>query len=285
MSRRVRIALSLALLVGFLAGCAGPATSPVQVVSYLPLNDAQPGRATEFAFFVRSESVFKEEFPVRIVGLPGGWGFNPENATISIPGQTTTSLIVRITPGPNATLGPQSLGILVGETKADVVVNVRDLGKEPARAGVGAQVHYVLWYDNGTIIETNHAAVREQPGVRFADFGNTTPDYRPLKVYVGGARGTPPPEPYNSTGCDSASDAPPCYHPVIPGFDARLRNVGTGQGMVADETLAVRVPKEQAYTYAGNEKHLLYGENLNFLIRIVSVDVLSVRSCPLPVCP
>lgn len=285
MSTRVRLALLLALTVALVAGCAAPATSPVKVVSFLPLNDAQPGRATEFAFYLESTSVFKEEFPVRIAGLPSGWGFAPENESVSLPGQKTSSLIVRITPGPNATFGPQAMSVLVGESKADIVVNVRELGKEPARAGVGVQVEYVLWYDNGTLIETNHAAVKEQPGVVFADFGNSTPDYRPLKVYVGGQRGTPPPEPYNSTGCDSASDEPPCYHPVIPGFDARLRNAGSGQGMVAGETLAVRVPKEQAYTYAGNEQHLLYGENLNFLIRIVSIDIFPVRTCALPVCP
>jgi len=104
--------------------------------------------------------------------------------------------------------------------------------------------------------------------------GNDTSNDRPLKVYVGGQRGTPPPEPYNSTG----------YLPVIPGFDARLRDAGDGSGMVAGETLAVRVPKEQAYTIPGNEAHVLYGEDLNFLVRIVTVDVLAARTCDLPVC-
>jgi len=140
----------------------------------------------------------------------------------------------------------------------------------------------VLWYDNGTIIETNEKTARDQPGLAFVP-SNDTPDFTPLKVYVGGQRGTAPPEPYNSTGC-AGDEKPPCYHPVIPGFDARLRDAGDGQGMVAGETLAVRIPAAQAYTYKGNEAHPLYGANLNFLIRIVSVDEYNVKSCTLPVC-
>ena len=275
-------ALALAALLA--AGCLGSSSSPVKVAAYWPLNDAQPERGTEFAFFVESTSAFKQDLAVRAADLPQGWGFEPESASLSIPGFKTTSLIVRFTPGPNASYGPRTIGVLVGDTRADVVVDVRDLQREPARAGVGAQVYYALWHDNGTLIESNDPVARDRPGLAWARLGNETPDYRPLKVYVGGQRGTPPPEPYNSTGCEGG-DPPPCYHPVIPGFDARLRDAGRGQGMVGGETLAGRVPKEQAYTYAGNEKHPLYGENLNFLIRVLSVDVYNVRSCDLPVCP
>jgi hypothetical protein len=268
-------------LGGSVVGCFGPATSPVKVVPYAKLNDAQPGRGTEFAFYVASTLAFKQTLPVRIADKPQNWTFESETKDITVLGSRSTSLLVRITPDRNATFGPHAVGILVGDTRADVVVNVKDLGKEPLRAGVGAQVGYVLWYDNGTLVETNEKVVADQAGLAWARLDNSTPDYTPLKIYVGGHRGTAPPEPYNSSGCDTA----PCYHPVISGFDRRLRDAGDGSGMVAGETLAVRVNASDAYTYPGNEKHPLYGQNLNFLIRVVSVDVLTARSCTLPVCP
>ncbi|MFA5862682.1 MAG: hypothetical protein WDA16_13410 [Candidatus Thermoplasmatota archaeon] len=271
--------LAIALLA--IGGCFGPKTSPIAVHAYLPLSDAQPGRGTEFAFFLKSESPFKQDLSITASDLPKGWVFEPETTSLDIGGDKTTSLIVRITPHKNATYGPQTLGVMVGDTRSEITVNVRDLGREPLRSGIGTTLTYVLWYDNGTAIETNEHVAADQAGLVFAP-SNDARDYTPLKVYVGGTRGTPPPEPYNSTGCDGSP--PPCYHPVITGFDARLRDTGNGQGMVQGETLAVRIPKEQAYGYAGNDAHPLFNENLNFLIRIVSVDIYNAKSCALPVC-
>lgn len=272
---RPALLLVLALAAPALAGCLAASTSPVEVAPFLPWNDAQPGRGTEFAFQLRSTSAFRQELPVSIEGMPEGWAFEPETQRVDLAGRAGGSLVARITPDDNATYGPHAMRVRVGDTGAEVIVNVKDLGGERLRAGVGTQLHYVLWYANGTLASTNDPVARDRPqlGPAVLDDGNGT--YEPLKVYVGGTRGTPPPEPYNGTG----------YRPVIPGFDARLRDAGDGRGMVAGETLAVRVPKEKAYTVPGNEKHALYGEDLAFLIRIVSVDVLETRACDLPVCP
>jgi len=262
------------------AGCLGAATSPVEVEAYLPLNDAQPGRATQFAFFVHSTSVFKETFDISVSGLPNNWTFSPETANLTLNGGATTSLIVAITPAADAAYGPQNVEVRVGETRARITLNVKDLGTQPLRAGIGTQLHYVLWWDNGTLASTNDPAALERRliGPPVLDDDNTT-SWPPLKVYVGGQRGQDPPEPYSSTG----------YVPVIKGFDARLQHAGesqTGAGMIAGETLAVRVAPGDGYTNAGNEEHALYGDALNFLIRIVSVDELTPAPCTLPdVCP
>ena len=241
---------------------------------YYVINDAQPGRETEFAFFLRSTSPFKQDLDVTFDG-PEGWTFESESQNVSLRGRATGSLIVGITPDRNATHEPRQVGVFVGDTRVDVIVNVRDLGREPLRSGMGTQLYYVLWYANGTLASTNDPALRNRPALGDALLdGNDTSFDEPLKVYVGGQRGVPPPEPYNGTG----------YSPVIAGFDARLRNAGDGSGMVAGETLAVRIPKEQAYTVEGNEDHVLYGEDLTFLIRIVTVDILVTRTCDLPVC-
>ncbi|MEA3199289.1 MAG: hypothetical protein QOE90_717 [Thermoplasmata archaeon] len=277
--RRVALLALLLAAPALLAGCFGASASQVDVAPYLPLNDAQPGRATEVALFLRSTSSFKEHYDVKQDGMPAGWTFEPHPKSLDLGGGKTSFLVARVTPALDATYGPHAFDVMVGDTRATVTVNVKDLGREPARAGVGAQVYYVLFGDNGTVLETNEPTVKDQPGVKQTPLDNGTPDLTPLKVYVGGQRGTPPPEPYNSTGCA----APPCYHPVIEGFDARLRDAGDGNGMVAGDTLVALIPKERAYTYAGNEQHPLYGQNLNFVIRVVSVDDLG-KSCPLPVC-
>jgi hypothetical protein len=279
-SRRIAwIVLVGAIAPALSAGCFGPSDSPIEVVPYLALNDAQPGRGTEFAFHLHSTHSFKQSLGVRAEGLPAGWSFRSENDTVEIAGGQNAALIVRITPSIDAKFGPQTVNVLVGDTHASVIVNVRPLGHEPLAAGVGTQLSYVLFAANGSVIESNEPSLAQPPTIPWSRLDNGTPDFTPLKVYVGGKRGTPPPEPYNSTGCTE----PPCYHPVIDGFDARLRDSGDGSGMVEGETLAVRIPKERAYTYAGNEKHALFGQDLNFLIRIVSVDNLG-KSCPLPVC-
>lgn len=267
------LVLVVLLLGAASAGCV-ERSSPVDVVPYYVLHDAEPGRPTEFALFLQSTSPFKQTLPVTFDG-PEGWAFESETPEVTLLGRGTSSLIVRVTPDANATYEPRSLNVLVGDTRTQLLVNVRDLGNEPLRAGIGTQLYYVLWYANGTLASTNDPALRGREALGPAVLDGEGPyDDQPLKVYVGGARGSDPPEPYNSTG----------YRPVIDGFDARLRNAGDGQGMVAGETLAVRIPKEDAYTRAGNEDHALYGEDLTFLIRIVTVDVLVARACDLPVC-
>lgn len=274
-SRGVRVApLAIVLLLAFAAGCI-ERSSPVSVEPYFVIQDAQPGRATEFAFALTSLSTFKQELPVRVEG-PAGWNLTAETSSVSLRGHDGGALVVRVTPAADAVYAPQGVSVFVGDTRAEVTVNVRDLGREPLRAGIGAQVSYVLFATNGSLLSTNDPALRHRPELGNATLdGNDTSNDVPLKVYVGGRRGEDPPEPYNSTG----------YRPVIPGFDARLRDAGDGRGMVAGDTLAVRVPKEQAYTVEGNEAHVLYGMDLAFLVRVVTVDELTPRPCGLPLCP
>ena len=269
--RRALVLVGLLLL----AGCI-ERSSPITVEPYYVIQDAQPSRTTEFALKLVSTSTFKQDLPVAF-DAPVGWNVTAETATVAIRGRDGGSLLVRVTPASDAAYAPQAIGVRVGDTRAEVMVNVRDLGREPIRAGIGAQVFYVLFATNGTLLSTNDPALRERPGIGNAtlDDPNATESDVPLKVYVGGRRGEDPPEPYNSTG----------YRPVIAGFDARLRDAGDGRGMVAGDTLAVRVPKEQAYTLPGNEEHPLYGMDLSFLVRVVTVDELTPRPCDLPLCP
>ena len=269
------VALALALAPALaLSGCV-ERSSPVEVTPFYVLNDAEPGRPTEFAFFLRSTSPFKQELDVR-AEAPEGWEAKAEVDNLTIRGRATTSLIVTVTPAEDASYEPHDVNVYVGDTRARVIVNVRDLGREPLRANVGTTLYYVLWYANGTLASTNDAALHNRSALGQAVLDGNETFSEPLKVYVGGQRGTDPPEPYNATG----------YRPVIAGFDEELQRGGPGQsGMIAGETLAVRIPKEKAYTIEGNEDHVLYGEDLNFLIRIVTVDQLVARSCDLPICP
>src|SRR5438552_13492564 len=99
------LALALALFVGG-AGCFGPSGSPVKVTPYVKLNDAEPGRGTEFAFFVESTLAFKQTLGLRAADMPANWTFDPEVHDLTVPGDKTTSLVVRTTPDRNAVFGP-----------------------------------------------------------------------------------------------------------------------------------------------------------------------------------
>lgn len=275
-----RVLLLIACLLP-LTGCAGLGATSEKAIAYLPVNDAQPGRGTEFAFFVSGEP--GASLPVRVDGLPPGWSFQPDFPTIKIPGDAgSTTLLARITPALDAPHAPQALTVLVGNARAPITVNVRPLGDQPARAGIGVVLRYVLFLDNGSLVESDDPAAFER-GIPNATIAGSEHSTDPLNVYVGGQRGTRPPEPYNSTNCQQG-DSGPCYHPVIVGFNERIENAGDGAGMLAGETLAVRVPKEKAYHTPGNEASPVYDLNLNFLIRIERVDVLAAKSCALPVC-
>src|SRR5581483_9082654 len=158
-----------------------------------------------------------------------GWGFQAERPSFELGGGRTTSVIVDITPSEGASFGPHTISVLFGATRATVIVDVKPLGSEPLRAGVGAKVSYALWLDNGTIVASN-APETPRDAIPWVDWRNASEDgATPLWVYVGGQRGVMPPEPYASRGCGQA----PCYHPTIPGFDARLQDAGHGQGMLA----------------------------------------------------
>ncbi|MHB8604072.1 MAG: FKBP-type peptidyl-prolyl cis-trans isomerase [Thermoplasmatota archaeon] len=277
MRRTLALLLALLALAAPLAGCLGNSAA-ARVVAYDATNRAEPGRATEFALFVKSENAFRSAFNVGVEGLPSDWRFESENESLTLDGGEATSLIVRVTPANTSAYGPVPLTVHVGDGSASVLVDVKPLGTEPARPGVGVQVRTAGWWDNGTLFYWNMRELTNASGIAAHDLDdpNAPGEMEALKVYVGGQRGTHPPEPYNSSG----------YVPVIKGFDARL------DGMLAGETRAVRIPKELAYTYPGNEKNALYGANLNFIIEVVSVDILPPSKQPTcvatpegPLCP
>lgn len=197
----------LVILV-LLAGCAEK-TSPVEVTPYFEVNDAAPGRPTDFAFHLVSTSPFKQEFSIR-VEAPEGWNATPAVETLELRGKDSTSLVVRVTPHANASKDLHQLDVFVGDTRARVLVDVGELEGDPIVPGVGAQLVYVQWSANGTVNATNERGA-------------------PVKAYVGGSPGDAPPDPYGVAG----------YRPVIPEVYALLRDPGTGEGMRAGDTLAI----------------------------------------------
>lgn len=259
--------LALALAFAFVgAGCLGATDSSVRLEPYAAIVRAEPGRPTEVAAFVNNTGAFRVDLDLAVRGLPEGWTFTVwPNGSLVVDGRASAFAIWSLEPPAGARHGPVALTLVAGDGTADVVVDVRDLGREHARAGVGVAVRTAGFYQNGTVFYSNMKEVRDNAGIPWHQLG---PDAKsdaamePLKVYVGGKRRTPPPEPYNSTG----------YSPVIEGFDERLRT-GNG-GMRAGETLVVRIPREKAYTLPGNEAHVLYGFDLAFVIEVVSVDEL-----------
>lgn len=269
MARFAALALALALAFAGL-GCLAATDSSVKLAPFTGIVRAEPGRATEIAAFLNNTGAFRADLDLAVEGLPEGWTFTAwPNGSLVVDGRETAFAIWSLAPPAGAPHGPQPLTLVAGSARADVVVDVRDLGRTHARAGVGVQVRTVGFYENGTVFYSNMKEVRDDPAIAWhvlSEDAKSDAAMEPLKVYVGGKRRTPPPEPYNSTG----------YSPVIEGFDERLRT-GNG-GMRAGETLAVRIPSGKAYTLPGNEDHVLYGFNLSFVIEVVSVDNLPARS-------
>lgn len=253
-------------------GCLSAIGAGVGVVPFVDLQTAPPGGLTEFALALRADRATVVD--VEVVDAPDGWEATVDRASVELSPDGTV-VVVAVTPSDDATYGLHYVRLKVGPREVFLAVEVQDVGDTPLRPGLGALVRTVGFFENSSVFYTNMKEVRDNPGLRTVALEPDAPpptdaDFEPLKVYVGGTRGQPPPEPYNQSG----------YSPVIEGFDARLR------GMREGETLVARLAPEQAYTRAGNEDHVLYGDALAFLIQVVRVDDLGAPpDCGLPVCP
>lgn len=264
------------LLLPLLAGCLGAGDPQIRVVAFVGNADAGPGRTAGFFLLARNTGDFREDAPVSFENVPEGWDVRAEAGSLVLDGARAGTLLVNATPGANAKHGLFRFTVRIGDGGADLFVRVANADASEARAGAGARVRTVGFWDNGTVFYHNWEEVRDNAGVPKGELGGPATSFDPLKVYVGGRRGEPPPEPYNRSG----------YRPVIQGFDMALR------GLRAGELTAARIPPDLAYTQPRNEDHPLYGDALNFLIRVESIDVLEPDAgepvsgvpCPPPVC-
>jgi hypothetical protein len=257
----------LLLVAPALAGCLA-ATGSVRAAAYLDVATIAPGAVADYAIFVANDAGFHRSYDVAVRG-PDGWKVEPENDTVDLDAGASRALLVAVTAPRDAKHALHEITVRVGGLPVRLHALVQDRGTEAARAGVGVKAHTVGFWPNGTVFYTNMKEIRDNPAVPSHDLSPGVPDsYLPLQVYVGGERGKRAPEPYNRSG----------YVPVIKGFDERLR------GMHAGDVRATRIPPEKAYTLPGNEKHALYGDALNFVVLVRSVDVLPPESklIPLP---
>lgn len=236
------------------------------VTAYTDGHHVAPGGETHLVLLVENTGTFREDASLEVLAAPTNWSVTSEETPLGVNGGNASTLLLVVRPPPEADHGLHEVRVGVGDGEVTLHVTVTDLDGPAAREGVGARVRSVGFWDNGTVFWTNMKSVRDHGGVPMVWDEDLT--YDVLKVYVGGERGEDPPEPYASEG----------YVPVIDGFDQRLR------GMRGGETLAVRIPPEDAYTYAGNEDHALYGDALNFVVQVVAVDELEEED-ELPVPP
>lgn len=244
----MRLALLLALLLMVpLAGCFGEKSSPVRVAAFSPINDAQPGRWTDYAFRLESTNSFKQTLAVR-AQPPEGWEWEADPREVTMAGKSTASVVVRMRPDANATYEPTDVDVFVGDTRSRVIVDVHDLGETPLAAGMGARIYLSLWWENGTLASTNDPALRNRTGIGPAVLEGENASYAPRKVYVGHASNDPIPDAFLAAG----------YEAAPPGIAERLLDAGDGAGMRAGETLHVELADAGAPAHA--------------LVRVLSVD-------------
>lgn len=145
--------LVLLLVLGAVltAGCFGERSSPVDVTPYLPVHETGAGRAAVVPFFLNSTFTFKQDLGLRVGELPAGWTFRLPVNEVVLPGRHGRFVAVEVTPDPAATPGETAVEFFVGDTRASVRVNVT--AEAPAaRAGVGANLSWVHWDRNGTLL-------------------------------------------------------------------------------------------------------------------------------------
>ncbi|MBI4393513.1 MAG: FKBP-type peptidyl-prolyl cis-trans isomerase [Euryarchaeota archaeon] len=265
---RVALLVTAVICAAALPGClSAPPHATADVALFGDRHVAFPGGSTGFVLYVNNTFDKTQTFSVGGVGPSWRPSFEPERVTVGPGGGA--AILMTLRPRSDAALARHDLTLVLTSaeghrTEVSVAVDLVQHAGSPAEEGKGARVYTAGFYDNGTLFYTNDRAIDENDALVKGYLGDER-NFTELKVYVGGQRGTTPPEPYGSAG----------YVPVIKGFNDRLI------GMRPGETAVVHIPPSRAYTYAGNEDHPLFGHALNFAIRVSGVDDLPPPS-PLP---
>ena len=231
-------AIALVVLAAGLAGCFGERTSPVEVTPYLPLLDGAPGRTTQFALFLLSTDSFKQTLGVGIEGLPQGWRFAAHPSSVTIPGRGTLPLVVDVTPAGDARHGPHTLRVKVGDTGADIILNVEEQRARPVTRGGGVALEFVAWAANGTLLATNAARLVNQ-----TDIPNAT--QAPPTALPRAANGTQPLLGYLGDAATMPDGFAEQGYVALPEawVDALLQ-AGGGEGAREGDAVAAALPAE-----------------------------------------
>lgn len=195
----MRTGLALLLALGAsvaLAGCFGEKSSPVDVVPYFDVHEAGPGRTVQVPLFLNSTYSFKQDFGVR-VELPDGWTYRLPSTDIQIAGFRGLLYVFDVTVPGDASPGQRTFNAFVGDTRAEVKVQVRD-AQAGVEAGRGLNLTWMHVASNGTILAHHEPALKEREGLEYGP--DVRADAAPLRVYLGAADGKGVPEPWRSAG-------------------------------------------------------------------------------------
>jgi FKBP-type peptidyl-prolyl cis-trans isomerase 2 len=150
---------------------------------------------------------------------------------------------------------------------------------ESAQPGQGAHVWYAGFWENGTLFDTN---------LEDLDLGSGWPKagwyegghWEPIPVYVYDQDRSEQPahwkSPFSGTpaaGSPADEQAGAGYFTTIKGFNEAVKGLPVGTRQI------FHIAPEDAYTQAGREDHLLYGDALVFLVEVE--DVVDAP-CPTP---
>lgn len=146
---------------------------------------------------------------------------------------------------------------------------------ESASPGQGVHVYTAGFLEDGTLFYTNIKAIDHDDWPRTDWYAWEGGD--PLPVYVYDQDRSEQPKHWSDpqAGTPIEGTVPGLgFYATIPGFNDALKGLSTNTVRVA------RLEPEEAYTYAGNEDHPLYGEALVFYIK---VDTVVSLPCPMDV--
>ena len=227
-------------------------------------HNTEPGGETDFVLLVRNTGSVTDMFTISTKSNDGGFTIDVENGfeTIMLNKDLMKPLIINVKTSSSAE------GLLyayievtsVGDAtkKAEVRINVNtdyDFGNL-TKVGDSVDVHYAgILASNAKLFDSSMEYIWDNYQYRRAGVTNNNKHIDTLEArHIGCVEADNP-----SENCDGSKG-------MIDGFDSKM------VGMFEGQTLAVRIPANQAYGEAESSSSDLAGEDLIFIIEMVNIN-------------
>ena len=227
-------------------------------------HNAEPGGETDFVLLVRNTGSVTDTFTISVKSNDGGFTIDVEDKfeTIMLAKDSRKPLLINVKTSSSAEgLLYAYMEVTSGgdpTKKAEVRMNINtdySFGNL-TKTGDTVDVHYAgILASNAKLFDSSMEYIWDNYMYRRAGVTNSNKHIDTLEArHIGCVEADNP-----SENCDGSKG-------MIDGFDSKMI------GMFEGQTLAVRIPANQAYGEAGSSSSDLAGEDLIFIIEMVSIN-------------
>ena len=227
-------------------------------------HNAEPGGETDFVLLVRNTGSVTDTFTISVKSNDGGFTIDVEDnfETIMLAKDSRKPLLINVKTSSSAEgLLYAYMEVTSGgdpTKKAEVRMNINtdySFGNL-TKTGDTVDVHYAgILASNAKLFDSSMEYIWDNYMYRRAGVTNSNKHIDTLEArHIGCVEADNP-----SENCDGSKG-------MIDGFDSKMI------GMFEGQTLAVRIPANQAYGEAGSSSSDLAGEDLIFIIEMVSIN-------------